>query len=166
MKYKVGDKVIIRSWGDMKKQFGIDCTGDIRARVCFVKSMRQYCGKEMTIRGMTNEGNYMMNGSPFIFSEDTFEKNHSQKIVITTNGTETLARLYEDGKVVKSATAKCSDEDEFDFNIGAKLAFDRLIENTAEKKEEYYNGRAVCVKAKKVMHTLSARFMNSKTDSL
>lgn len=62
-------------------------------------------------------------------------KQNNQKIVITSDGTETLARLYENGKVVKSATAKCSPEDEFNFNIGAKLAFDRLIceEKTSEE---------------------------------
>lgn len=69
-----------------------------------------------------------------------------KKIVITTDGVETLARLYENGKVVKKATAKCSPEDEFDFNVGAKYAFERLAEPAAEKKEEYYNGKVVCVK--------------------
>ena len=51
------------------------------------------------------------------------------KIVITTNGTETLARLYEGNKVVKRATAKCSPDDTYNFETGAKLAFERLIEN-------------------------------------
>lgn len=134
MKYKVGDKVIIRSWDDMKKQFGVDAAGDIKSKCCFVTYMRKYCGKEMTISRITRDGNYeMMNGGGWKFSEDTFEKKHSQKIVITTDGTETLARLYEGGKVVKSATAKCSPKDAFDFNIGARLAFDRLLGE--EKKE-------------------------------
>ena len=56
------------------------------------------------------------------------------KIVITHDGKTTLARLYEDNKVVKSATAKCSPDDTFDFETGAKLAFERLI--GGEKKEE------------------------------
>jgi hypothetical protein len=60
--------------------------------------------------------------------------NIGDKVIITTDGTETLARLYENGKVVKSATAKCAPEDEFDFNIGARLAFDRL--HGEEKKEQ------------------------------
>ncbi|HBS60908.1 MAG TPA: hypothetical protein DEA44_16800, partial [Firmicutes bacterium] len=49
------------------------------------------------------------------------------KIIITTNGNTTLARLYEDKKVIKSAEAKCSPEDTFDFAVGAKLAFERLM---------------------------------------
>lgn len=49
------------------------------------------------------------------------------KIVITTDGTKiTTATLYEDGKKVKTATAKCCLEDTFDFMVGAKLACERL----------------------------------------
>lgn len=55
-----------------------------------------------------------------------------EKIVITHDGKTTLARLYEDNKVIKSAEAKCDPRDEFDFVTGAKLAFERLI---GEKKE-------------------------------
>ena len=55
------------------------------------------------------------------------------KIVITHDGKTTLARLYEDDKVVKSAEAKCSPDDAFDFTTGAQLAFERLI---GGKKEE------------------------------
>lgn len=51
----------------------------------------------------------------------------SKKIVITTDGLKTIARLYEDDKVVKSATAKCSPIDTFSFEVGAKLAFERLF---------------------------------------
>ncbi len=57
----------------------------------------------------------------------------NKKIVITTNGKETLARLYEGNKVIKTATAKCSPDDTFCFEIGARTAFDRLIESPLEK---------------------------------
>ena len=61
-------------------------------------------------------------------------KPKTEKIVITHDGKTTLARRYEDNKVVKSAEAKCSPDDEFDFLMGAKIAFDRLTGE--EKKEE------------------------------
>ena len=147
MNYKVGDKVIIRKWDDMEKEFGLDSDGDIKAKCCFVKSMREYCGKEMIIERYRGNGLFNMVGTNFNFSEDTFEKKLHQKIVITTDGKETLARLYDGDKVVKKATAKCSPDDTFDFNVGAKLAFERLT----EKKEEppkYYNGKAVCIETK------------------
>jgi hypothetical protein len=57
----------------------------------------------------------------------------TEKIVITHDGKTTLARLYEDNKVVKSAEAKCEPRDEFNFATGAKIAFERL---TGEEKKE------------------------------
>lgn len=60
----------------------------------------------------------------------------NQKIVITTNGKTTFARLYDGDKVVKTAEAKCNPSDEFDFETGAKLAFERLF-----AKEFFVNGR-------------------------
>ena len=68
--------------------------------------------------------------------------NTNQKIVITTDGKETLARLYEDNKVVKKATAKCSPEDTFDFKKGADLAYERLME-----EPKYFMGKAVCIES-------------------
>lgn len=50
----------------------------------------------------------------------------AEKIVITHDGKTTLARLYEGNKVVKSAEAKCSPDEKFDFTTGAQLAFERL----------------------------------------
>lgn len=66
----------------------------------------------------------------------TFEKVNDQKIVITTDGTETLARLYDGNKVVKTATAKCSPADTFDFKTGAEIAFNRLMGVSAVKEEK------------------------------
>ena len=49
MKYKVGDKVKVREWDDMVEEFGTDEDDDIDCNLCFVKDMKEYCGKEMTI---------------------------------------------------------------------------------------------------------------------
>ena len=58
----------------------------------------------------------------------------AQKIVITTDGVTTLARLYDGKKVVRNAEAKCSPPDTFDLFTGAQLALDRLKANPAEPK--------------------------------
>lgn len=50
------------------------------------------------------------------------------KIVITTDGRITTAKLYRHGEPTLKAVATCSPEDTFDFAIGAKLALDRLID--------------------------------------
>ena len=70
----------------------------------------------------------------------------TKKIVITSDGKETLARLYEGNKVIKKAVAKCSPEDEYNFEIGARIAFDRLM-GDKPVKPKYYNGKVVCVEA-------------------
>ena len=56
----------------------------------------------------------------------------SVKIVITTNGKTTTATLYRENGTKEVATAKCCPEDTFDFNVGAKLAMERLMEKTTE----------------------------------
>jgi hypothetical protein len=51
----------------------------------------------------------------------------SPKIVITTDGKTTTARMYEGKRVVREGKATCSPEDKFDYDYGAQLAFDRLM---------------------------------------
>lgn len=65
-----------------------------------------------------------------------------QKIVITTDGKTTLARLFDGKKMVKRAEAKCAPSDTFNFNTGANLAFNRLVYGTD------YNPQDVKIKPK------------------
>ena len=52
-----------------------------------------------------------------------------KSINITTDGvTITRAVLIDGKKEIEYATARCNPIDEFDFNIGAKIAFDRLMD--------------------------------------
>lgn len=51
MKYKVGDKVRVRQWDDMAKEFGVN-NGNIPINCClFVKEMKQYCGRTYEVYG-------------------------------------------------------------------------------------------------------------------
>lgn len=73
------------------------------------------------------------------FEEDSlFGRNlipvEDSKVVITVDGNETTARMFENGECVKTATAKCNPSDEFNFEIGAKLAFERLFEEKPKFK--------------------------------
>lgn len=56
------------------------------------------------------------------------------KIIVTTDGETTTARLFSGKELVKSAEAKCSPRDEFVFETGAAIALDRLLGR--EKKAE------------------------------
>lgn len=51
----------------------------------------------------------------------------NRAVVIYPKGLETIALLKEGKKIIKQSSAKCNPTDEFDFNIGAKLAFSRLM---------------------------------------
>ncbi len=59
-----------------------------------------------------------------------FELIEPQQPIITIyrNGNVTTAFLEEDGRVVGRAVARCCPEDEFELEIGAKLALERLFE--------------------------------------
>ena len=139
MKYKVGDKVrIVSKWGK-------NCCQSPNGK------MDKWLGKVMTVRDV---------GITLYRMVEDIEDNESggwawtenciaglaceNKIVITSDGEKTLARLYDGKKVVKTATAKCSPDDKFSFETGAKIAFERLIDY-AEKEPKYFNGKVVCV---------------------
>lgn len=51
------------------------------------------------------------------------------EVNITINGTDTIAILKENGEEIKRSIARLHPDDKFDFNIGSKLAFDRLFDN-------------------------------------
>lgn len=74
-RYEVGDKVLIRDWDDMEKEFGVDRYGDIRSKCAFVQCMKRHCNQIRTIKKITNCGNYiMLEDSSIIgyaFSSDT-----------------------------------------------------------------------------------------------
>ena len=55
------------------------------------------------------------------------------KIVITTDGTTTRAALYDGHKLIREAKAICSKDNTFDFEKGAKIAFERLTAKPAVK---------------------------------
>lgn len=74
-----------------------------------------------------------------MFKTEIETMNTEKKIVITTDGKTTTARLFENKKVIKEAEAKCSPEDIFSFETGVKLAIERLFE------KKYYCGIIKCV---------------------
>lgn len=130
MNYKAGDKVKVKEWDDMLKGSRVNADGNIPLSDGYVfnRLMREYCGKEMTVKEVCGDKFYHLaeDSHGWSFRDDMLVHNN-QKIVITSDGKETLARLYDGGKVVKTATAKCSPNDTFDFKTGAMLAFERLM---------------------------------------
>lgn len=133
MKYKIGDKVrIVDKWN-------VHCNNNSCGE------MDHWLGKVMTIRDIDRHCYRMVEDELENFGRGWFWNEHciaelavDQKIVITVNGNETLARLYDGKNVVKSATAKCSPDDEFDFEVGAKLAIERLFLTEKAKDQKTF----------------------------
>ena len=108
--------------------------------------MDKYCGTVMTIRDnhkWGSDGLYAMEedrhengGSGWCWNDsDIVGRVTDEKIVITHDGKVTTATLYGVMGNKVTATARCAPEDTFDFNVGAKLAMERLMEKVAPAVE-------------------------------
>lgn len=81
---------------------------------------------------------------PLMVTEKAIDLIRPEKIIIYRNGAEVVAKNTSTGK---TGVAKCNPADEFDFNTGAKLAFERLT-NPEPEKPKYYTGKVVCIDSK------------------
>lgn len=117
-KFKVGDRVRVLDGFKIEGYAG-----------SWVPDMQEYVGKVYTVAKIHPSGSYRLKDIPFVYDERGLERVvNSGKIVITTDGRITTAKLYRHGEPARKAVATCSPEDTFDFATGAKLAFDRLID--------------------------------------
>lgn len=134
-KFKVGDKVRILDGSKIKNYTG-----------GWVMSDR--VGKIGTIRAVNTDYHdgrvsYLLEEFYCRYDERGLELVEPEKIIIYRNGAEVIAKNIFTGK---TGVAKCSPEDEFNFEIGAKLALERLfskfkvgdkIIGTAEASKHY-----------------------------
>lgn len=107
--YEVGDKVLIKSWDQMVKEYGVDVVGDIECRFLFTKGMRVICEKVVTITSVMDKGSYRIDDEYYNISndmiagkvvEDTAEEPKKQlyngKIIFTKgDGTFKTGHIYE-----------------------------------------------------------------------
>lgn len=102
MKYKVGDKVRVRQWDDMVKEFGLNWAGAIQKEVkgqSFTSSMKEFCRKEINIEKVYRE-DYSSNGwlwEDWMF-EDVIEQqiDHESVILQLTELNSIKTRQIED----------------------------------------------------------------------
>lgn len=125
-KYNVGDHVVIE-----------------KSNIENVK--RCYAGKSGTIISIRHdqsyEYRYLVHPDDWITASGIWcrvkclvKEPCKDKVVITTDGVTTTATLYSKNTKVRTATAKCSPDDDFDFAVGAKLAMERLYPDKIESK--------------------------------
>lgn len=73
MKYKVGDRVKVREWEDMEKEFGVAFNGSIKIpKRSFPKEMRLYCGEVVEISKIYKD-TYFVKGNTFEWRDEMFE---------------------------------------------------------------------------------------------
>ena len=135
-KFKVGDRVRILDGSKIKGYTG-----------GWFNHMARRIGEIATIKCLSSSfssGNaYRLEEFPLNWDERGLELVKPEKIIIYRKGAEVVAKNTLTGK---TGVARCNPADEFDFNIGARLAFERLI-NPEPEKPKYYTGKVVCVKA-------------------
>lgn len=117
---------------------------------------------EGIVTHVRNDGSFDAVTTKYIDSIETGEECHNlnpeyfelitpETIIIASDGKTTTAWLKQGKKTVKTAIAKCSPEDEFNLEIGAKLALDRLFEQEPKKEElKYKVGDRVRIVKKKI----------------
>lgn len=135
-KFKVGDRVRIREWADMEKEFGLDPWNAIDCEFAFVPEMKHLCGRTATV-AKGRSGDIILDCDnkcdemDWYISADMLEKIETEKVVIYRNGSKVVAKnTY--NKI--EGVAICSPEDEFDFYTGAKLALSRVEEKEQGEK--------------------------------
>ncbi|MCQ2270960.1 MAG: hypothetical protein MJZ52_07025 [Bacteroidales bacterium] len=111
MKYKVGERYKIKN-----------CSRWVNGNIIVITEITGDFVHYKTIKGHDERFRSFEIGS--IFDRKCLERVHNDCIVIYSNGNEVVAI----NKTTKEkAVAKCNPSDEFDFKVGAKIAFDRLI---------------------------------------
>ena len=120
MRFKEGDKVRVKKFKE--RPIAWENEG----------KMDHLMGKVVEIKGSTTWGEYNVydpkHHCEWIFGETDLEP-VNETIVIYRKDREVIAV---DKVTGYKAIAKCSPEDTFDFNVGAKLAFDRLMNGNKE----------------------------------
>lgn len=148
-KFKVGDRVS-GIYGKIKGYKGVVVevdTGSFGDKIlCRFKNFEGHKGNGRTRRGKdydTSDHWYVYPGQIELISRP------NETIVIYRKDDKVIAL---DKRTSKKTEAKCHPDDEFNFETGAKLAFERLLEEP-EKEERYYNGKIIFTKGDGIFKT-------------
>lgn len=102
MKFKIGDKIRIKTWEQLSKEFEYDKKYEqIRCSISFTKNMNKSLPKDriVVIKGYTLENNYKVKENNWYWSEDMMEAIDLPEVetikVITDNRTFTRFDLLD-----------------------------------------------------------------------
>jgi hypothetical protein len=95
---------------------------------------------DIRVKVLENSFPFSINDTFFVRSEYFELVEEEPKIEIIIKGRKTIAKKFVNGKVVNKGTARCHPNDEFNFEVGSRIAIERLLGlNFEVKKEEKEN---------------------------
>lgn len=123
--FKVGDRVRIRQWDDMEKEFGLSCLGVINCHNVFIDDMKSLCGKTALITRMNEQDvfleNNCLNLSCWSYSTDMLEHiEEPEKLTLEFDPTnqkashEALSKMIEEYKKEQERKSREWTQDELD----------------------------------------------------
>lgn len=143
-KFKVGDKVRVRR--DLCEEKIYHREEDSKMCIVAVSDMIKFAGKIVTIDKILGDKYCIKECGYHYWTDEMFESpDRNRKILITTDGTATTAKLYDGKRLIKEEKAICSPDDTFDFSKGAELVFDRLLKGRKPEEPEIKAGDFVRV---------------------
>nr|DAJ92482.1 MAG TPA: hypothetical protein [Caudoviricetes sp.] len=122
MRFKAGDKVRVKKF--KKRPLGWNCEGEMDHLMGKVVKIKCVSSPTRGVYGVYDS----KNDCDWVFREDDLEP-VNETIVIYRKDREVIAL---DKTTRDKAIARCNPADEYDFRIGAKLAFDRLMNGNKE----------------------------------
>ena len=144
MKFKVGDKIRIKEFKKRPEYWNNE--GKMDHLMGKVVSITEVLRKEYKVYDEVHKRSWYIREQDF--------KPVNETIVIYRKDLEVIALNKSTGK---KAIARCCPEDTFDFETGAKLAFDRLwlaiLEEPEEPKKQLYNGKIIFTKGDEIFKT-------------
>lgn len=127
--FKVGDIIC----GIYNNGYGVTNEHMKKAEVVSV-----YSNDNMEIKIIEHENNNEISKHYYVINSTKKFKlvkpNENKSIHITTDGVTTTAVFKDGNKVIEQSSTKCHPLDEFDFNIGSRIAFDRLMDKVTPLK--------------------------------
>ena len=96
MKFKVGDRVKVRSWDAMEEEFGLDDGNINNTGYCFTEGMTKYCGNYVTIDSCSNDCYTIKEDNHnWSWTDDMFEEKEDKLF-----GVEVVYNVNEDKRTV------------------------------------------------------------------
>lgn len=141
MRFKAGDKVRVKKFKERPDRWNFDGKMDhLMGKVVKIKYVPPYTSHTYAVHDSKNDCDWL-------FNKDDLEP-VNETIVIYSKDREVIAL---DKTTGDKAIARCNPADEYDFHIGAKLAFDRLmngnkesttVEDMRKRLKSYCDGRS------------------------